>query len=515
MPRILDFNFRETYRSINNLKPNLDAPDENIPAFIGGDYEDYPWLRVQGLRGGSLYVSCAMNGNMSAEPLIKYLASQPKPRRLAIVCGRHGRECGNQLAAHDSQSLHLDAWDGDGNGGVDAETLNSAAAALNKNPADVGRIVSFKDPDAFPDGGQSAVHLKAFAQKCFEDGEDVIFNWCYSLSAMHDAVYTGAIQELTNLGLAAATLISQDIAFANTPLSWFKAGYNFPNGEAHTAMPPFPWRDVSVDGDTPPSRTVLTDEFSKLQDVTIVSLIEKAKAWLATKGIVKNSKLENTAHILLLGNPQLVQTPVGGYFLVSDVLNKRVPGMVVPTPRVGSNYNPKAPTLSPGLLAGENSGALPKYVHHLAIGMGFFNQLMGQVVDGDIHLNAHMPGYSLAPWHEILHTFEGETLSASFFLNEGSVEVYASQFANHAGAPVAKWYSPYRKNCDAALKLISRFGDDYAKAYFADDLEARKKIWQAFQAADVGQHKYSLSAAEQAVVVQDVAWLQAPQPPAH
>jgi len=514
MPRILDFNSRETYRSINNLKPNLDPPDENIPAFIAGDYEDYPWLRVQGLKGGSLYVSCAMNGNMSAEPLIRHLASRPNPRKIVIVSGRHGRECGNQLLAPDSQRLHPSAQEGDGSGSGDAVALNNVAAALKKPPGDVGRIVSFKDPHAFPNHGQSAAHLKAFARKCFEDGEDVIFNWCYSLSAMHDAVCTAAIRQLTEVGLEGATLICQDIAFANAPLSWFKAGFNFFSEERDTAVPSFPWRNVSVDGDTPPSPSVLTEEFSELQDVTIASLIEKAKAWLATKGIVKDSTLKDTAHLLLLGNPRLVQTPVGGYFLVSDVLNRRVPGMAAPTPRVGSNFNPNAPTLAPGLIAGENSGALPKYVHNLVEGMGFFNELLGLCVDGGIHLNAHMPGYSLAPWHEILHTFEGAELSASTFLNEGSVEVYSSEFAKHAGARVARWYSPYRKNCATALKLVGRFGDDYAKAYFADDLEARKKVWQAFQVADRGQHRYSLSAEEQDVVVRDVAWLKAPQPPA-
>ncbi|UWX04641.1 hypothetical protein H1235_08280 [Pseudoxanthomonas sp. NC8] len=72
---------------------------------------------------------------------------------------------------------------------------------------------------------------------------------------------------------------------------------------------------MSVDGDTPPSPSVLTEEFSELQDLTIASLVEKAKAWLATKGIVKGSSLKDTAHLLLLGNPRLVQTPVGGYSL--------------------------------------------------------------------------------------------------------------------------------------------------------------------------------------------------------
>jgi hypothetical protein len=499
MPRILDFtsNARETYRSINNLKPNLDAPDENVPAFIQGDYEQYPWLRVTGLKGGSLYVSCAMNGNMSAAPLIKYLATQKKQRKITIVSGRHGRECGSQLAAAGSAFLHQSARDGDGSGSADLVALTSVAHELNKQPGDLGRIVSFADQGLFPNG-QSSVHLKAFAKACFDAGEDVIFNWCYSLSSMHDAVYTDDFP----------TLLNQDIAFANAPLSWFKPGYDWMKPEGHTETPLFPWRTVPIEGDTPPSGYVLANEFPQLQGVTIATLTAAARAWLQSLQIDKATSLADTARILLLANPQLVQTPDGGYFLVSDVINKRVPGMVEPTPRQGSNYNPKARTLAVGLIAGEYSAAPPKYVHELAIGMGFFNTLMGQVVDGDIHLNAHMPGFGLAPWHEILHTFEGEKLSASFFLNEGTVEMYSSLFAQHARKPVAKWYSPYSKNCDAALKLLSRFGSDYAKAYFADDRDALRKVWQAFQPGDTD--KYALSDAERDEVRREVQWLKDP-----
>jgi hypothetical protein len=215
MPRILDFNSRETYRSINNLKPNLDPPDRDIPAFMGGDFDKYPWLRVPGQKGCTLYVSCAMNGNMSAGPLISYLATQKKlsPRKITIVSGRHGRECGNQLAAAGSALLHPKARDTDGIA-PDQAALDEVARALKKSSDDLGRVVPFDDPTLFPDG-HSAMHLKAGIKKCFDAGEDVILAWCYSLSSMHDAVYTEAIQSLVDLDLHRATLINQDIAFAN------------------------------------------------------------------------------------------------------------------------------------------------------------------------------------------------------------------------------------------------------------------------------------------------------------
>jgi hypothetical protein len=501
MPRILDFNFLESYRSINNLKPNLDPPDENVPAFMGGDFEDYPWLRVPGVRGkggAALYVSCAMNGDKSAEPLMKWLATQPKARKFVIVTGRHGRECGNQLAAPGSHQLHDVAHD---LGGVrdDAAALGRVASELHKEPDALGRVVSFNDPEVFPDG-QSAIHLKAFAKARTDAGEDVIFNWCYSLSSMHDAVYTND----------PSVLINQDIAFVDVPLAWYKPGYNWFRDEGHTETPPFPWRKTSVDGDTPPSSRLRTEEFEDLHDVTVGSLKEAAKRWLATMGVNKDSNLANTAKILLLGNPKLVQTPRGGYVLVSDVLNHRVPGMDEPKPRVGSNYNPQAEVLNVGMIAGTGMGDHPKYVHHLGVGFGFFNSLMGQVVDGDIHINAHMPGFSLAPWHEILHTFEGESLSASFLMNEGTVEVYSSLFAQEENGKSAPWYSPYKKYCQEVLKLASRVGThDYAKAYFADDRAALRKVWEAFQ-LNQGNHKYQLSNETIAAVRKDVAWLKQP-----
>jgi Beta-lactamase len=55
------------------------------------------------------------------------------------------------------------------------------------------------------------------------------------------------------------------------------------------------------------------------------------------------------------------------------------------------------------------------------------------------------------------------------------------------------------------LKRMDGPLDDMAKAYFADDYAALRKVWQAFQCGDV--HTYALSDAERNEVRRDVQWL--------
>lgn len=203
--------------------------------------DEYPWLRVPGPKteeagGGSLYVSCPMNGNNSVQPLLKDLAN--RGRSFIVVAGRHGRESGNLLKGPGSTTLDESVQDGDGGGIDDRKAVDQIRPLLQRG--NTGTVVSYKDSNAFQNG-QTSHHLKAYAKEHLNKGVDVIFAWCYSLSSMRDTI----------LPPDKGDLIAQDSLFVDVPFSSFEKEYNWDTNEIY--RPSFRWRTKSVNYDSPPS----------------------------------------------------------------------------------------------------------------------------------------------------------------------------------------------------------------------------------------------------------------------
>src|SRR5262249_6943022 len=154
--------------------------------------------------------------------------------------------------------------------------------------------------------------------------------------------------------------------------------------------------------------------------------------------------LGNKPALIIIGEPRLVQRP-SGMLVVSRVLNEEIGwGRVTSVPREGDNKLFTSDSTDGGFYS--NEGGEQVYVHNLEEGQGFYDDLCACTLDFGILFNGHMKGCGSAPYHEILHTFEGRKLSRPLVLKEGFVERFCNLFMEQMYGhrePIYEGYAAY------------------------------------------------------------------------
>ena len=114
-------------------------------------------------------------------------------------------------------------------------------------------------------------------------------------------------------------------------------------------------------------------------------------------------------------------------------------------------------------------------------GQDLLDNITAMVINGGIVFNTHSPGWDSSVYHEILHTFEHNLLSGSFFFKEGFVEWFATQFMRGYFGVRVPYYPPYdtaARNVEKVIQFTSV--KDCAKAYFLGDVSCAAKLIPLF-----------------------------------
>jgi hypothetical protein len=238
------------------------------------------------------------------------------------------------------------------------------------------------------------------------------------------------------------------------------------------------------------SPTPLTAEFARLAVINPDELIVKAASYLQTLGVTKASALSKDAYFLLLGNPHHVQRK-GKDFIVADVLNGSM-AWGKSTSKRGTIKSFGDTGVSDGLFLGDQ-----KYVFSCDAPVGtftggdsapmttgeFFFNCVAALVQGDegIIYNAHVPDFSLAVFHEVLHTFEGSTLASQRRFAEGIVEALAIVFALAVYGQAVPEFEGYKEFLPDARKIVAFAGwSRVAKAFFTNCPVSLKAVLPLF-----------------------------------
>jgi hypothetical protein len=335
--------------------------------------------------------------------------------------------------------------------------LEVVARVKQKCPDAKITVVYAGDNQHFP-YGNAAHALRAYAKAKLSSNEDVVFQWCYSVSAMRDFIRPADAKEQE---AEEAKMKTVSVAQIASDYDW-----NAPNNYLDDGT--FPWRTGRTADLAPPSPQPL--DAQELKPHTLKNLAEKATQWLATLGVTKAPNVKENDQLFVLGEPRLMRCGKT-VRVVSKVLNERVAKGWSPV-RKGQTVEKLGTDLKPGLYTNVEGTSEPVYVHDFESGVDFFNTTAGACINEGIILNAHLADFLLAPYHEILHKFEGNTLSACVALDEGSVELFSVLFADSCNVkvPVFPGYRGYFEEADKLASAIGRSA--YAKAFFEDHVES-------------------------------------------
>jgi hypothetical protein len=187
---IIPHNSIETFETIREKGEKKGKGDVQEWSGYLSQMERYPWMKIPGpVQGGAcLYVSCDFAGNESMTQLLLNLSElqslqADKHKGITIVSGRHGSERGNDIMYDGgvfmpSFRLAYPEYESD---------LKVVSSVKQKCPNANITVVDAGDYQHFP-YGNTAHALKAYAKAKLSSGEDVIFQWCYSVSAMRDFI---------------------------------------------------------------------------------------------------------------------------------------------------------------------------------------------------------------------------------------------------------------------------------------------------------------------------------------
>jgi hypothetical protein len=222
-------------------------------------------------------------------------------------------------------------------------------------------------------------------------------------------------------------------------------------------------------GQPPPEANVVRDEFSLLMKTEPRKLVQDAATFLMSFGVVgPKCDLGDEPALIILGEPRLVKRGTD-MLVVSDVLNEEIGwGRVTSVPAEGDNRLFTNDSTEKGFYS--NEGGKQLYVHKHEEGQDFYDNLCASTLNFGILFNGHMKGCGSAPYHEILHTFEGTKLSLPVVLKEGFVERFCNQFMEQVYGhrePIYSGYADYVRETDKLLKYAG--WGTCAKAYFGDD----------------------------------------------
>jgi hypothetical protein len=448
----------ETFETIHKRG---DAVDVHVPwSGYLSQRQRYPWMKIPGpvQDGACLYVSCDLTGNESMTQLLLNLSAlqstqADKHKGITIVSGRHGSERGNDIMYEGGvfmPSFRLDYPEYE----RDLEVVESVKQKCQNAKI---TVVFAGDEQHFPHGN-TAQALKAYAKAKLLSGEDLIFQWCFSVSAMRDFIRPADSKEQE----------AKEAEMGEVPVAQIASDYRWDAPSRHRDDGTFPWRTGPTAGLAPPSTQPL--DARGLAPHTLKNLAEKATQWLATLGVTKAPNVKDNDQLFVLGEPELMRCGKT-MRVVSQVLNERVAKGWSPVQK-GQTVAKFSTDLEPGLYTNVEGRSEPVYVHDLESGVDFFNTTAGACINEGIVLNAHLADFLLAPYHEILHKFEGETLSACVALDEGSVELFSILFADSCNVkvPVFPGYRGYFEEVGKLVRAIGRRA--YAKAFFEDHAES-------------------------------------------
>ena len=258
----------------------------------------------------------------------------------------------------------------------------------------------------------------------------------------------------------------------------------------------FPWAPHGGPPGTPAVKTTgpIVAEYPTVTRVPPTVLKTKLEAYfdliglkphLTKSWLIKNFATNPTASMVFLGNPKLVVTKEKpGEYIVADILNKDIPGYSAVSEKApgvaGVNWAEKFDKYNQHLRAIYPLGQ--KYVFQKAAGISFFNKttagICSEGVGEHVAFNCHFPTWSNSAYHELLHTVEGESLTAENATREGFTEFFALQFARHAGYAAYPVYPPYKKVYDNVMKMAQAVKDVklLAKAYYTDNADSLKQL---------------------------------------
>jgi hypothetical protein len=376
-----------------------------------------------------------------------------KHKGITIVSGRHGSERGNDIRYEGGVFMPLFRFDY-----TEYKRDLEVVASVKQNCPNAKITVVYAGDDQHFPHGNTAHALKAYAKAKLSSGEDVIFQWCYSVSAMRDFIRPADPSDQA----------AKETEMKKLPVAQIASDYDWDAPSGHRDDGTFPWRTGPTAGVAPPSPQPL--DARTLEPHTLKNLAEKATQWLATLGVTKAPNVRDNDQLFLLGDPELMRCG-NAMRVVSKVINERVGKGWSPVQK-GQRVAKFSTDLQPGLYTNVEGRSEPVYVHDLESGVDFFNTTAGACINEGIVLNAHLADFLLAPYHEILHKFEGNKLSACVALDEGSVELFSVLFADSCNVkvPVFPGYLGYFEEADKLARGIGRRA--YAKAFFEDDAES-------------------------------------------
>ena len=238
----------------------------------------------------------------------------------------------------------------------------------------------------------------------------------------------------------------------------------------------------AINGLDPSSATPLRDEFSFLEPLDPKDLVPKAKAFLSQLGVNKNSEMGDTPCLILVGEPRKVMRN-GVEIVVWKILNEEISTWkrLREGPENKGIFTDRS--YQPGLYTGDPLGAAPAVYVQQSVeeAQGLLDDITAMVINGGIVFNTHSPGWASSVYHEILHTFENNLLSGSFFFKEGFVEWFATQFMRGYFGVRVPYYPPYdlaARNVEKVIEYTSV--KDCAKAYFLGDVSCASKLIPLF-----------------------------------
>jgi hypothetical protein len=206
-------------------------------------------------------------------------------------------------------------------------------------------------------------------------------------------------------------------------------------------------------------------EMDNLEGATPKALVAASVSYLSGLGVQKKCELGPNPAMLLLGEPEEVNGVI-----VSKLLNSELKGWEGEPPEDNGIYNSTSTT--PGYYSGDPLQG-PRYIHSKKDGEDFFNNITACVITGGILFNTHQPGFSCAPYHEILHTFEGRNLVGITDVKEGFVEYFSLKMAKQRFGMSFDVFAGYANYVRELSPLLAYAGDAVcAQAYFGDDTAA-------------------------------------------